>query len=311
MAKKIKLGQLNPDGKTWTAPAEDLPQSVQDPNISTITGRKIDSTVKFNSDGSVTVGDGTKTVNLSKEEYNATLPSRQPQGVQETPQLLEAEKMKAATEQKLISEKLNPTVQPTAEQAAAVESLNQPLGDVAAPQDGKTGDKAVNLLTNAASIGAGASSGAALGAAAGSVVPGLGTAAGALIGGIIGGAGTLFAKVSLDERQNTKEAYTNYKNAVKAQKATLNAINAGQITPEVAAQAWAIQQRNLLIARAQLKEKTDNALGRQLSNAMDEYSTVDDYINYQQPFMTASLQKAILKPNPGAFIPLDDYETQD
>lgn len=166
-------------------------------------------------------------------------------------------------------------------------------------------ETATNLGLNAVSIAGGVTGGAGVGAAAGAalgtVVPGIGNVvggvAGGIIGGVVGGIGTVSAKISLDRRQATKEAFTVYKSAVKRDTELINLANSGMVSPDEIQLQYDLNLANLRASEAELKKQTRGAVNKQLSGAMDELIQVQAYLNKEGERRTR-LAIALQAPNP-------------
>lgn len=247
-------------------------------------------TVKFESDKTVTV-DG---VNLTRAQYDATIAAQgggarsTGAGAQITPevqQVIEAQRVRDQGQQPLTPGQVQNTL--ASLDVGQIQPDGQPLGDTALNLGGAG---AAGAAAGYAGFLSAASIGASAGAATGPLAPV------AIPIGILAGLAAAGGKLSFDERQQTKEAYKNYNNAVKGLSYAQALANSGNSAQAI--ELWRIHKRNLLISQAQLKEKTKGAVGRQLSGAMEEYSTVNDYINNYLPSEELAFAIALQNPNP-------------
>lgn len=144
----------------------------------------------------------------------------------------------------------------------------------------------------------GALLGAKLGAIGGTAVtPGVGTAVGAVGGFIVGGLGAVFGKISLDKRQDVKQAFATYRATSSNMAYIINSANSGKIDGITAANMWDEELANFYSAERNLKKMTEGKIGRELSGAMDEYNKVEGF-GRRIPTMQALLADAILTPDP-------------
>lgn len=192
--------------------------------------------------------------------------------------------------------------------AEELAAINQPIETK--PVEGTPfSDTAVRVGTSAgATIGgalAGAGTGAAIGAGIGSIVPVVGTAVGAGVGASIGavggGLGVFYAKLGMDKKQDTKEAFNDFNNAKARVDSIITDVNGKAIPPNQAVDYYRNQWANIYQTRDRLRLQTKTAVGRDLSKAQDEladvYAMIDDKFRYDQ-----QLEIAILNPNP-KFVP--------
>lgn len=165
-----------------------------------------------------------------------------------------------------------------------------------------------NLQAGAAGIGAGITGiggGAALGAAIGTItLPGIGTVSGALLGGIAGGVlgsiGGAYTPITADARGDVKQAKKVGQIANTNFGQTIDSLNAGLITPEVALQRWKKDRTALYAARANLKRSTQTDLDRFISGGADELAQIEDYILDFENIYTNEFNIALASPNPAA-----------
>jgi hypothetical protein len=158
-------------------------------------------------------------------------------------------------------------------------------------------DTAGALAKGAAGLGAGAAAGTF-------IAPGIGTAIGAGVG-FVGG---MFAAISIDQRQDVKQAYAT---AIKSNSNLawiITEANSGRMNPNQAVEMFNEELSNLYSAHRNLKEFTKGKIGRELSGAMDERAKVQEIVN-RLPYLQLTLQTAILNPN-AAFV-MDSRTLED
>jgi len=110
-------------------------------------------------------------------------------------------------------------------------------------------------VTGGAAVGGGII-GAKYGAGLGTLVaPGVGTAIGAGVGGAVGAVGGAFSKISLQKRQDVKEAYVVYTTAKSNVDWILNQVNSGQMSASQAVEMYNDELANLYSAEKNLKEE--------------------------------------------------------
>lgn len=159
---------------------------------------------------------------------------------------------------------------------------------------------ALAAALNLPSIGAGAVSGAGVGALVGGPV-------GAVAGGIIGGLSAFLAKLSLDKRQATKEAYKVFTRTTgESYSEVLRAANSGFPPGDVMTRYEGVVA-NVRASQSALKRETKTTLGKQLSGAQDELLAVELWLDNEE-FYRAQVIQAIQNPNKGAFIPTPQNE---
>ena len=150
----------------------------------------------------------------------------------------------------------------------------------------------------------GQQAGAAGGALLGSVVPGIGTALGAGVGaglGLLTGLLSGIKSLSVERRQDTKEAYNDYTNSKTRIEGVITALNNKQIEPQQAYEYYAIEWKNIAQVELRLKKLTATAIGRQLSKALDEQADVLSMIEYKDLY-DRRFELAITNPTP-KFVP--------
>jgi hypothetical protein len=168
----------------------------------------------------------------------------------------------------------------------------------------------VSKLATGAAAGAGAIYKAKAGAAIGTLIaPGLGTSLGIVIGGIGGAIGGAYAKVSIQERQDIKQAYKVFGKAKTNKAEIINMINAGLINEDKARELWQEEKTNIYSAHTYLKRQTDNDLNDFLGNPGDELVEVESYLNLDAAY-DIEFEKALLQPNPANIINLIPQEDE-
>jgi len=133
---------------------------------------------------------------------------------------------------------------------------------------------------------------AKLGAMAGTAIaPGIGTAIGAGAG-LIAGIGAYYTKISFSKRGDVKQAKKVADIANRNFGQTIDALNAGLITRDVALKRFKEDKTSLYAAHANLKRDTNSQLDKWLSGGADELAQIDDYIQdlnqiYENEFILA------------------------
>ena len=203
-----------------------------------------------------------------------------------------------------------------AKNAAENQSIAANLGVLTPEQQGLNVIKGEGLPATLEAAGGGiagalggAGTGAAIGAGIGSIIPGVGTAVGALgggiIGGIAGGIGGVFTKVSYDKRQDVKQAYAVFTTSKSNMSWIINEVNAGRMSAAQAALMWDEELANFSSAERNLKKDTKTNLNRFLSGGADEASKLEAF-RRRLPYLQMQLELAILNPDPGKIINLQE-----
>ena len=153
----------------------------------------------------------------------------------------------------------------------------------------------------------GAVAGAGTGAAIGSVVPVVGTAVGAVVGAVLGATAAAFGKISVEKKQDVKQAYAVFTTSKSNMDFIINQVNAGKMDPATASEMWDEELANFYAAERNLKADTNTSLERFLSGGSDEMTKLEAY-KRRLPFKQQLLQQAILTPNPNMIIMENSYE---
>lgn len=149
-----------------------------------------------------------------------------------------------------------------------------------------------------AGVGAGILAGAKAGSILGTAVsPGVGTAIGT-VAGAVAGIGTYYVKIRASKRGDVKQAAKVAKTANTNFGQTIDALNAGLISHDVALKRWNEDKVALYAAQTNLKRDTDTNLDRFLSEGSDELVQVNDYIRDLETIYTNEFMLAYSQPNP-------------
>lgn len=291
--EEAKKAECEAKGGTWDnatrtcklpEPKLNTPEVIRDEKTGEITG--------------VTLPDGRQFLGISPKNVKSLISGFQ--GVEELNKGLPIGTEEAGTTQNLINARAR-------NQQLVNSIIGEPLlteQDIlnAVPQE--TGLE--NLQAGGAGVAggvAGGFGGALLGAKIGGiggtfVTPGIGTAIGAVGGAIVGLAGGAYTKISLDKRNDIKQAkkvgtiaYTNFGQ-------TTDALNAGKITRDQAIKRWNEDRISLYAARRNLQRDTSTDLNRFLSGGADELAQIEDYIRDLETFKTQEFLTALENPNP-------------
>ncbi len=161
-----------------------------------------------------------------------------------------------------------------------------------------------NVATGASAV-AGGVAGAKIGAIIGTALaPGVGTAVGGVVGAIGGAIGGAYAKVTIQKRQQIKEANKIFTQSKKNKNEILNMINAGLINEGQARSLWEEEKSNIALSHSYLKTQTQSDLNNFLGNPGDDLIAVERYLQLDQ-FYDLEFEKSLLAPNPSKilFIP--------
>ena len=160
------------------------------------------------------------------------------------------------------------------------------------------GDSLLSHATTGAAAVGGAVVGAKFGAAAGTLIaPGIGTVIGGVVGAVGGAVGGAFTKLTVQKRQQVKEANKVFTQSKSNRAEILNMINAGLLTEGQARELWQEEKQNIAAAHRALKFRTDNDLEEFLGNPRDELIAIESYLRLESQF-DLEFEKALLAPNP-------------
>jgi hypothetical protein len=167
--------------------------------------------------------------------------------------------------------------------------------------DGRQAVPDENILSKGAT-GAAAAGGAIFGAKAGAAVgtliaPGIGTLVGGIIGGAGGAIGGAYTKMTIQKRQNVKEALKVYNQAKTNKQEILNMVNAGLLSEGQARGLWQEEKQNIASSHSYLKQQTQNNLDDFLGNPGDELIMVESYLALDSLY-DLEFEKALMQPNP-------------
>ena len=153
----------------------------------------------------------------------------------------------------------------------------------------------------------GAVGGAITGAAAGSFVPIpiVGTLGGAIVGATVGA----FTAISVDKREDVREAIEVYKGAKGNFAFIINEVNAGRMAPMTASQLWNTELANFYAAERNLKRLNKNSLQRALSSGKEEARRIEAF-KRRLPELQRNLEVAMMRPNPNS-LAVDFTEPED
>lgn len=188
--------------------------------------------------------------------------------------------------------------QAMAEQAAQTPQITRQDMLEAVPQN--------TLLDQGTAIGAGAATGIGAGILAGAkagallgtaAAPGVGTAIGAVVG-VGAGIGAYYTKIGFSKRGDIKQADKVAGIAKTNFGQTIDALNAGYISKDVALERWKEDKISLYAAYANLKKDTSTNLDRFLGGGSDELAKVEDYISDLNNIYENEFALALMKPNP-------------
>lgn len=139
----------------------------------------------------------------------------------------------------------------------------------------------------------GAISGAGVGAAVGSVIPGAGTVVGGAVGGVLGAIGGALAKMSFNERQNTKNAYRLF---IQSRSNMAKIVNNAKYDPYGSVVAYNLEKENMRLALVHLHQE-NQGLKRYLSGGFEEEVTAQSWYNAQVRILEQALQRSLQDPN--------------
>lgn len=239
-----------------------------------------DKQTRFNKDGTVTItGADQKSVTLTPEEYKTLLGAsgnvtNAVQQAQAFPNAEQARIQAIASQQNQLQPNIAGVTLPFEEQ-----------------------NKFENLATTTAAGGGaifGAKTGAALGTA---IAPGIGTLVGGVIGAGVGAVGGAYTKLTIQKRQQVKEANKIFNTAKTNKNEILNMVNAGLLTEGQARELWLEEKQNIALAQRYLKEQTHNDLENFLGNPGDELTAVEAYLALDRAY-DIEFENALLNPNP-------------
>jgi hypothetical protein len=188
--------------------------------------------------------------------------------------------------------------QAMAEQAAQTPQITQQDMLEAVPQN--------TLLDQGTAIGAGAATGIGAGILAGAkagallgtaAAPGVGTVIGAVVG-VGAGIGAYYTKIGFSKRGDIKQADKVAGIAKTNFGQTIDALNAGYISKDVALERWKEDKISLYAAYANLKKDTSTNLDRFLGGGSDELAKVEDYISDLNNIYENEFALALMQPNP-------------
>ena len=162
---------------------------------------------------------------------------------------------------------------------------------------------AENIGTAAAALGGGiatAGTFATAGAALGSIVPVIGTAAGAIggaaLGFAVGAIGGALVKLSVQKRQDVKQANKIFTTSKSNKDRIINQINAGMLTDSAARTLWAEEKANISLAHSYLKQQTQEDVNNFLGNPGDELIALESYLSLDQAY-DLEFEASLLNPD--------------
>jgi len=139
---------------------------------------------------------------------------------------------------------------------------------------------------------------AKLGAMAGTAIaPGIGTAIGAGAG-LIAGIGAYYTKIGFSKRGDVKQAKKVADIANRNFGQTIDSLNAGDITKDVALKRWREDKKSLFAAYRNLERDTNSQLDKWLSGGADELAVVTDYIQDLEEIYENEFILALAAPDP-------------
>jgi uncharacterized protein YcfJ len=176
----------------------------------------------------------------------------------------------------------------------------QDVGNLTPEQEARNVVKPEGVAAQATTMGAlvgggvvGAKFGAGIGTA---IAPGPGTAVGAGAGFVFGAIAGAFSKISIQKRQDVKQAYAVFTQAKSNMGWIIDNVNSGALSPNQAAEMWDEQLANFNSAYRNLKLDTQNNLDRFLSGGADELAKIEAF-SMRVPALQQELQIAMLTPN--------------
>ncbi|MCH8322546.1 MAG: hypothetical protein IIB64_05665 [Proteobacteria bacterium] len=143
--------------------------------------------------------------------------------------------------------------------------------------------------------GAGALGGAVLGGVAGG---GIGAVPGAIIGAAVGVSGVLLRNLKVEAKEDTTARGKEFRIIRSSMRLVISEVNANRITPDFAVERYNIQLGKMLKLDRALKELTSTDLKDFLSAGSDLFAQVDTWIEIEEPLLRASLEGAIISPDP-------------
>lgn len=180
--------------------------------------------------------------------------------------------------------------------------------DITNPEEKKqsVGGRILDITQTLGAGAAGATTGAGVGAGIGAAVAGIptlgigvpvGAAVGGAIGGIAGFATGTLTEISLDKKQDVKEANTVGITAAGNIEQLINDANAGKITPARARSRFNEEVSNLYLAKGNLHKLNNGLFGSKLSRGLDEEARLNGFLR-NLPDLQREMYFAIITPDP-------------